>query len=79
MSRVRLIMLGFGLLAILGALTARGLLFGDGGLQTALGITVLVTGVLGVLNTIFFVRLKASLDKMADQAQPDPNNKGKNQ
>jgi ABC-type Co2+ transport system permease subunit len=64
-DRVRLIMIGFGLLAILGALTARGLLFGEGGLQTALGLTVLVTGVLGVLNTIFFVRLKAQIDKMA--------------
>ena len=59
-------MLGFGLVAIIGALIARGVLFGDGGVQTAIGITVLVTGVLGVLNTIFFVRLKAQIDMMAE-------------
>lgn len=63
----RALMLGFGLLAIVGALLASGRL-GEGGLQMAFGITFLVTGGLGVLNVIFFTRLKRTVDQMAEQA-----------
>lgn len=63
---VRLIIPAFGLVAIIGAMLASGR-FGEGGLQLAFGITLLVVGVLGVLNTIFFTRLKASLDKMVEE------------
>lgn len=62
----RLLILGFAALAILGALMIRGVL-GEGGLQTALGITVLAAGALGMLNVFFFARLKKSLDAMADE------------
>jgi len=57
-------MIGFGLVAILGALLASGRL-GEGGVQMAIGITLLVTGALGVMNVIFFTRLKRSVDEMA--------------
>lgn len=71
----RLLVLGFAALAITGALLASGRL-GEGGLQTAIGITLLVTGALGVLNTLFFVRLKRALDQMAaspgGERQPPP-------
>ena len=60
----RLLMIGFGLVAILGALLASGRL-GEGGVQMAIGITLLVTGALGVMNVIFFTRLKRSVDEMA--------------
>ena len=66
MNLPRLLIPAFGLLAILGALLASGRL-GEGGLQLAFGITLLVTGALGVVNTIFFSRLKASLDKMVEE------------
>lgn len=71
----RLLMIGFGLVAIFGALLASGRL-GEGGVQMALGITLLVTGAIGVMNTIFFTRLKRSLDEMAknppvDAPEPD--------
>ncbi|WP_420538872.1 hypothetical protein [Oceanicaulis alexandrii] len=71
----RLLMIGFGLVAIFGALLASGRL-GEGGVQMAVGITLLVTGGIGVMNTIFFTRLKRSLDEMAnnpltDAAAPD--------
>ena len=73
----RLLMIGFGLVAILGALLASGRL-GEGGMQMAVGITLLVTGAIGVMNTIFFTRLKRSLDDMAakstDTPQADPSN-----
>ena len=45
---------------------------GEGGLQMAFGITLLVVGCLGVLNTIFFTRLKKALDKMAEDSN-DPS------
>ncbi|PWE16462.1 hypothetical protein DDZ18_11845 [Marinicauda salina] len=66
----RLIMIGFGLVAILGSLLASGRL-GEGGLQTAIGITLLVAGGLGILNVIFFARLKAAIDRMADGDERD--------
>jgi len=73
----RLLMIGFGLVAIFGALLASGRL-GEGGVQMAVGITLLVTGAIGVMNTIFFTRLKRSLDDMAakstDTPQTDPSN-----
>ena len=66
MTVVRFLILGFAALALLGALLASGRLIGEGGWQTAIGITLVVTGVLGVLNVIFFRRLKASIDQMAE-------------
>ena len=72
----RLLMIGFGLVAILGALLASGRL-GEGGVQMAIGITLLVTGALGVMNVIFFTRLKHSVDEMAarhrGEIPHDPN------
>ena len=67
----RLLMIGFGLVAIFGALLASGRL-GEGGVQMAVGITLLVTGAIGVMNTIFFTRLKRSLDDMAAKAEDAP-------
>ncbi len=67
MKLPRLLIPGFGLIAIFGALLASGRL-GEGGLQMAFGITLLVVGCLGVLNTIFFTRLKKALDKMAEES-----------
>ena len=64
MTYPRLI-LAFGLVAIVGALLASGRLAGEGGWQTAFGITILVAGAVGVTNVIFFRRLKASLDELA--------------
>jgi len=61
----RLLIPAFGLLAIFGALLASGR-FGGSGLATAIGITLVVTGAIGVLNVIFFTRLKKSLDAMAE-------------
>ena len=66
MKLPRILLIAFGLLALFGALLATGRLIGEGGWQSAIGITLTVTGVIGVLNTIFFTRLKASLDKMAE-------------
>ena len=66
-----LLMIGFGLVAILGALLASGRL-GEGGVQMAVGITLLVTGAIGVMNTIFFTRLKRSLDDMASKSPDAP-------
>lgn len=71
MKLPRLLIPGFGLIAIFGALLASGRL-GEGGLQMAFGITLLVVGCLGVLNTIFFTRLKKALDKMAEETS-DPS------
>ncbi len=71
----RLLMIGFGLVAIFGALLASGRL-GEGGVQMAVGITLLVTGGIGVMNTIFFTRLKRSLDEMAKNppdVAPEPD------
>jgi len=65
----RIFIPGFGLVALIGALLATGRLAGDGGVQTAFGITLLVIGVLGVFNVIFFRRLKAAVDRMADEAK----------
>ncbi len=59
------LILAFGLLAILGALLATGRLAGEGGWQMAVGITLVVSGAVGVSNVIFFRRLKASLDEFA--------------
>lgn len=67
MKLPRLLIPGFGLIAIFGAVLASGRL-GEGGLQMAFGITLLVVGCLGVLNTIFFTRLKKALDKMAEES-----------
>lgn len=67
MKLPRLLIPGFGLIAIFGALLTSGRL-GEGGLQMAFGITLLVVGCLGVLNTIFFTRLKKALDKMAEES-----------
>ena len=67
----RLLMIGFGLVAIVGALLASGRL-GEGGVQMAVGITLLVTGAIGVMNTIFFTRLKRSLDDMASKSGDAP-------
>ena len=68
MKLPRILFFAFALLALFGALLATGRLIGEGGWQSAIGITLTVTGVIGVLNTIFFTRLKASLDRMADQS-----------
>ncbi|MEQ8434344.1 MAG: hypothetical protein RIA71_08890 [Oceanicaulis sp.] len=68
MKLPRLLIPGFGLIAIFGALLASGRL-GEGGLQLAFGVTLLVVGCLGVLNTIFFTRLKKALDKMAEESE----------
>ena len=68
MTLARALLLAFGLVALLGALLATGRLVGEGGWQSAIGITLTVTGVIGLLNTVFFTRLKASLAKMADQS-----------
>ena len=64
---LRFLIPAFGLVAILGALLASGRLAGEGGWQSAIGITLLVTGALGVLNVLFFTRLKASLDRMVEE------------
>lgn len=63
---VRVLIPGFAALALFGALLASGRMMGEGGWQSAIGITLVVTGGLGVLNTIFFRRLKASLDEMVE-------------
>ncbi|EAP88967.1 hypothetical protein OA2633_01424 [Oceanicaulis alexandrii HTCC2633] len=73
----RLLMIGFGLVAILGALLASGRL-GEGGVQMAVGITLLVTGAIGVMNTIFFTRLKRSLDDMASKTPDAPGSDASN-
>lgn len=63
MTLSRALMIVFSLVAIFGALMTRGVIFGEGGWQSAVGITVLVTGALGVFNVIFFTRLKRSLEQ----------------
>jgi ABC-type Co2+ transport system permease subunit len=70
MTLVRILIPAFGLLAILGALMASGRL-GESGWLTAVGITLIVTGVIGVLNVIFFRRLKAAVDRMAEEAREE--------
>jgi len=70
MTLVRFLIPAFGLLAILGALMASGRL-GDSGWLVAVGITLIVTGVIGVLNVIFFRRLKAAVDRMAQEAREE--------
>ncbi|MCH8488732.1 MAG: hypothetical protein LAT81_02230 [Oceanicaulis sp.] len=70
MTLVRFLIPAFGLLAILGALMASGRL-GDAGWLVAVGITLIVTGVIGVLNVIFFRRLKAAVDRMAQEAREE--------
>ncbi|MEO1038243.1 MAG: hypothetical protein AAFX09_01765 [Pseudomonadota bacterium] len=62
----RFLLPGFAALALFGALLASGRLIGESGWASAIGITLVVTGVLGVLNVIFFRRLKTSLDRMAE-------------
>ncbi len=64
MSYTRFLIPFFGLLAILGALLASGRL-GEGGLNLAVGITLLVIGAVGIGNVILFTRLKASIDEAA--------------
>jgi len=66
MILVRFLIPAFGLMAILGALMASGRM-GESGWLLAVGITLIVTGAVGVLNVIFFRRLKAALDRMADE------------
>ena len=44
----------------------------------AVGITLLVTGAIGVMNTIFFTRLKRSLDDMAAKSPDAPANDASN-
>ena len=68
MKLPRILLIAFGFVALVGALLATGRLVGEGGWQSAIGITLTVAGVLGVLNVVFFTRLKASLDMMADQS-----------
>lgn len=70
MTLVRFLIPAFGLLAILGALMASGRL-GESGWLTAVGITLIVTGVIGVLNVIFFRRLKVVVDRMAQEAREE--------
>jgi len=64
MRYVRLLIPGFGLLAIFGALLASGRL-GESGFNLAIGITLLVIGFVGVGNVVLFTRLKASIDEAA--------------
>lgn len=64
MRYTRLLIPGFGLLAIFGALLASGRL-GESGLNLAIGITLLVVGFVGVGNVVLFTRLKASIDEAA--------------
>lgn len=73
MTLTRKLLIAFGLVAILGALLATGRIAGEGGWQSAVGITVTVTGILGVLNTVFFTRFKRSLDAMASKDETGPN------
>ena len=70
MTLVRFLIPAFGLVAILGALMASGRM-GDAGWLMAVGITLIVTGAMGVLNVIFFRRLKAAVDRMADEQREE--------
>lgn len=70
MNLVRFLMLAFGLVAILGALMASGRM-GESGWLMAVGITLIVTGAMGVLNVIFFRRLKQGLDRMAQEQRDE--------
>jgi hypothetical protein len=73
MQHTRLLIPAFGLVAIFGAILASGRL-GESGLHLALGITILVIGVVGVLNVILFARLKAMIDDAAAKERGDiPN------
>lgn len=73
MQHTRLLIPVFGLVAIFGAILASGRL-GESGLHLAIGITVLVVGVVGVLNVILFARLKAMIDDAAAKDRGDiPN------
>ncbi len=62
----RLLIPAFGGVAILGAVLASGRL-GESGLNLALGITLLVIGVVGVMNVMLFTRLKAKIDEAAER------------
>ena len=66
----RFLIPAFGLLAISGGVLASGRL-GDSGLHLAVGITILVVGVVGVLNVILFTRLKAMIDEAAAKERGD--------
>lgn len=70
MTLVRFLIPAFGLVAILGALMASGRM-GDAGWLMAVGITLIVTGAVGVLNVIFFRRLKQGLDRMAQEQREE--------
>lgn len=70
MTLLRFLIPGFGLVAILGAVMASGRL-GESGWLTAIGITLIVTGAVGVANVIFFRRLKAAVDRMADEQREE--------
>lgn len=64
MSWTRLLIPGFGVIAVIGALLASGR-FGETGLNLAIGVTLLVIGFVGVGNVLLFSRLKASIDAAA--------------
>lgn len=70
MNLVRFLMLAFGLVVIIGALMASGRM-GESGWLMAVGITLIVTGAMGVLNVIFFRRLKQGLDRMAQEQRDE--------
>jgi uncharacterized protein YjeT (DUF2065 family) len=70
MNLVRFLILAFGLVAIIGGLMASGRM-GESGWLLAFGITLIVTGAMGVLNVIFFRRLKQGLDRMADEQREE--------
>lgn len=70
MNLVRLLIPAFGLVAILGALMASGRL-GESGWWLAIGITLIVTGAVGVANVIFFRHLKVMVDRMADEQREE--------
>lgn len=73
MQHTRLLIPAFGLLAIFGAILASGRL-GESGLHLAIGITILVVGVVGVLNVILFARLKSMIDEAAAKERGDTPN-----
>ncbi len=66
MNYARLLIPAFGVVAIIGALLASGRL-GEGGLNLAFGITLLVIGAVGIGNVMLFTRLKASIDEAAER------------
>ena len=62
----RLAMLAFAALTLFGAALASGRLGEGGGVALAVGITLFVTGAIGIVNVIFFRRLKRAIDSMAE-------------